>query len=234
MIRQAAAALIIAAISFTGCKKDNGDDPAKTMTMTTAMKGEAKIELAGSGEVVIDWGDGSTPDTVTLQINITYPRHTFSDALPRTIAIEGENITYLDCTNLQLTALDVSKNTALKNLDCINNWLTSLDVTKNTALNFLECTNNRLTSLDVSKNTKLIILDCSINRLSALDVTKNTALRELYCAFNQFTAGGLNDLFGTLNDIVADRKIIDIVVNPGYAGCNRTIATDKGWEVTYE
>ena len=98
------------------------------------------------------------------------------------------SLNILWCTDNQLTALDVSENTALTKLNCCFNKLTSLDVSKNTALTILECNANRLTALDVSKNTALTELNCSINELTALDVSKNTALTELYCNDNQLTS----------------------------------------------
>ena len=98
------------------------------------------------------------------------------------------SLNILWCTDNQLTALDVSENTALTKLNCCFNKLISLDVSKNTALTILECNANRLTSLDVSKNTALTELNCSINELTSLDVRKNTALTELYCNDNQLTS----------------------------------------------
>jgi len=41
--------------------------------------------------------------------------------------------------------------------------LTALDISKNTALTYLWCMENRLTSLDVSNNTKLEELSCDYN-----------------------------------------------------------------------
>ena len=102
-----------------------------------------------------------------------------------------EYFTSLDilwCADNQLTALDVSENTALRFLSCYTNQLTTLDVDKNTALEELYCYSNQLTKLDVSKNTALTDLHCEDNQLTALDVDKNTALEELYCSRNQLTA----------------------------------------------
>ena len=53
-------------------------------------------------------------------------------------------LTYLDCSNNQLTSLDVSNNRALERLDCGFNQLTSLDVSNNTALSYLSCEGNEL------------------------------------------------------------------------------------------
>ena len=97
-------------------------------------------------------------------------------------------LTELYCYDNQLTALDVSGSTALTELYCSCNQLTALDVSKNTALTELECYGNQLTALDVSKNTALEWLHCGANQLTALDVSKNTALERLYCYDNQLTA----------------------------------------------
>ena len=96
-------------------------------------------------------------------------------------------ITELNCSNNQLTSLDVSKNTALGYLYCSNNKLISLNVSKNTALFRLECYKNQLTSLDVSKNTELYYLYCHTNSLTSLNVSNNTNLHKLGCGYNQLT-----------------------------------------------
>ena len=93
-------------------------------------------------------------------------------------------LTYLDCDNNQLTALDLSKNTALRTLWCCNNELTALDVSNNTALKSLNCKENQLKALDVSNNPALVRLDCASNRLSALVITQNPQLTTLFCYGN--------------------------------------------------
>ena len=98
-----------------------------------------------------------------------------------------ESLKELFCLYNQLTALDVSRNTALTELRCDYNQLTSLDVSRNTALTYLDCNNNQLTELDVSRNTALTELDCSGNPLTTLDISMNTALTKLYCAINELT-----------------------------------------------
>ena len=94
----------------------------------------------------------------------------------------------LYCSNNQLTALDLSKNSALVYLQCSNNQLTSLDITKNTALAGLYCSNNQLTALDVSNNTDLTELYCEFNQLTSLNVLGCTALTDLFCYSNQLTS----------------------------------------------
>ena len=59
----------------------------------------------------------------------------------------------------------------LETLDCSNNQLTELDVSKNFSLASLDCSNNQLTSLDVSQNLELGTLRCYSNQIngSAMD-----------------------------------------------------------------
>ena len=97
-------------------------------------------------------------------------------------------LTSLNCSENELTELDVTKNTALTKLNCSGNALTALDVTQNTALTSLNCSENELTALDVTQNTALTYLGCYSNKLTALDVSKNTALTDLSCYSNELTA----------------------------------------------
>lgn len=176
--------IMLAALTLSGCKDDNNDTGnGKTITMTTAASGNVPLFLGGSGKAVVNWGDGSAVETVTLPSSgIELARHVYADATVRTITIKGENITYLSCDDNKLTALDVSKNTVLEVLHCDRNDLTSLDLSKNTALTTLRCEYNELTVLEISKNTALIELQCGYNQLTALDISKNTLLKLLYCS----------------------------------------------------
>lgn len=94
----------------------------------------------------------------------------------------------LDCSNNQLTELDLSKNTALTFLSCYNNQLTSLDLSKNTLLSDLDCTNNQLTSLNVSGCTLMEEFGCSNNQLTSLDLSGFAMLEEFGCHDNQLTS----------------------------------------------
>ena len=99
-----------------------------------------------------------------------------------------EALEELSCLYNQLTALDVSRNTALTYLDCDDNLLPSLDVSRNTALTTLYCSDNQLPSLDVSQNTALETLFCHVNQLTSLNVSVNTKLTRLSCAENELTS----------------------------------------------
>jgi Leucine-rich repeat (LRR) protein len=168
-------------------------------------------------------------------------------------------LTDLDCHFMELTSLDVSKNIKLTNLNCCDNRLTSLDVSNNIELTNLNCSGNRLTSLDVSNNIELTNLVCSGNRLlTSLDISQNTALQELSANFNRltsldasnntelillncinndFSTTALNALFVTLPNRDPNRwykyKRLYVYNNPGADNCDRRVAEEKGWFVTY-
>ena len=97
-------------------------------------------------------------------------------------------LTDLDCSDNQLTSLDLSGCTALTELSCGSNQLTSLDVNNCTFLAHLYCSINKLTSLNLSNCTVLTILSCGGNQLTSLDVSSCTELTTLSCPNNQLTS----------------------------------------------
>jgi len=108
-------------------------------------------------------------------------------------AFSGE-MAYIVCQDKNisdLTGIEAFVN--LKYLDCSDNQITSLDVSSNTALQMLYCMNNQITSLDVSSNTALKVLNCSYNQLTSLDVSNNTNLKTFYCYNNSLISLNLKN-----------------------------------------
>lgn len=206
---------------FASCKDDEN---MSKMTMITA-KSEVGFRLGGAYTADIDWGDVSPKEIVELSIDPKAPHnaairllHSYSNEMPHTITITGNNVTHLDCLGLPLTLLDVNNNSALFSLDCSysqltqlnlsgltkleylfceNNQLSSLDVNKLTNLKLLRCNDNQFTSLNISKLTKLFLLECRHNQLTSLDVSELDNLSRLSCSYNQLTsldASGLTKL----------------------------------------
>ncbi len=85
----------------------------------------------------------------------------------------------LNCDYNDLTALDLTSNTALKVLDAAENDFTSLNLSGYMALEEVELRSNSLTSLLVDNNPNLKKLRVGKNGLSTLDVTSCTQLEEL-------------------------------------------------------
>lgn len=161
---------------------------AAKINMITQSAINVAFRLSGSGKATVDWGDGSEKAMVTLSegrsVELT---HAYAGSAARSIAIDGRNITELDCKGNALTSLDVSKNTELTSLDCSDNQLPRLDISNNPALKVLWCNGNQLTRIDLSKNTQLTELYCYNNYLRALDLSGNKALVRLNSSRNQLT-----------------------------------------------
>lgn len=102
-------------------------------------------------------------------------------------------LTELDCYYNRLTTLDLSHNPNLIYLSCHFNQLTELNVTNCTAMEEIGCFNNQLTSLDLSDCTALTGLGCSDNNLQSLNVDNCTLLEELYCNTNSLTQLNLSN-----------------------------------------
>lgn len=86
------------------------------------------------------------------------------------ITIRG-HVTGLDCSDAQLTELNVSQMPTLTKLWCNNNALTALDTRALADLEIFQCIGNQLTELDITANKKLLELDCSENKLTQIDLS---------------------------------------------------------------
>ena len=103
------------------------------------------------------------------------------------------NLKNLDCSNNNITHLNLSQNTNLTKINCQNNQLVQLVVTGCTELTSLDCSQNQLPSLDVSNQTKLQTLNCSHNKLTTLNLENNTNLHSILdCSDNLLTSLKIN------------------------------------------
>ena len=142
-------------------------------------------------QALIDLGLDSILDSFVLteNINIVTTLDVYGKSISDLTGIQYFTaLTQLNCSNNQLTSLDVSQNMALTRLVCSNNQLTSLDITQNTVLDDLNYDYNQLTSIDLTQNTALAFLNCGDNGIISLDVSQNTALAFLNCGDNGITS----------------------------------------------
>ena len=186
-------AVIFACVAIIGC----------TTATHTAKKrentGKAILGISpGKKEITVQ---AVTADDSPVQVEgctvteLPSDEETILTATGTKVVLKG-NITELDCSSNELTALDVRGLTALQTLYCDNNLLTSIDLHGLTALQTLYCDNNRLSSLDVRQLTALQWLKCYNNQLSVLHVQDLTSLRLLYCDDNRLTSLNLHGLSG--------------------------------------
>ena len=86
--------------------------------------------------------------------------------------------------NNNLTAIDLSNNTALAGVNTSDNALTALDVSNNTALQALNCDNNNLVTLNLPTTNTINALSCRSNEFTSLDFSDQAALAQLFIENN--------------------------------------------------
>ncbi|MEN2399350.1 T9SS type A sorting domain-containing protein [Flavobacterium sp. MC2016-06] len=184
-------------------------------------------------ELISQGIDSGTPDgkVLTSKINTLTTLNVRASNIKDLTGIQDFTaLKSLFCDTNQLTALDVSRNTALTYLSFGDNYLTVVDVSKNTALIELRCYHNQLAALDVSKNTALITLYCYENQLKTLDVSKNTALTYFNCSYNQLAElnlkNGNNSKLSTNSLFYGNNLSCIQVDNVAYANANWGSAKD--------
>lgn len=89
------------------------------------------------------------------------------------------NLEQLIINNNNYDALDLSKNTHLKNIQAFYTGLSNLNVSKATELEELNVMATKSTKLDLAANTLLVKLDVSKNDFGSLDLSHNTGLKHL-------------------------------------------------------
>lgn len=144
--------------------------PVITMTTTASVESIIMLSVESVGEIKVEGAElqfGGTAKVKAPQITIT-----------------GQ-VTSLDCSEAQLTRLDLSKATSLKSLWCSNNALTKLDTRALPDLRILYCIENQLSALDVTANKKLAELDCSQNQLTQIDLAQCDSLTRFFAFHNQ-------------------------------------------------
>ena len=140
--------------------------PADTLATMTTTKEKVGI-------IITYTGAGTISANGTALTNGSYTEITPVDGKVTLTATGAVTLTSINCDNNQLTALDVSKCTALIGLSCNLNKLTALNVSANTNLENLYCYNNDISSLDLSGSSRSVFeeLICSNNALTYLNLS---------------------------------------------------------------
>jgi len=101
---------------------------------------------------------------------------------------QNTNLIEVYCSNNQLSFLNIGNLTNLVRLWCFSNQLQSLDVTLNSKLISLRCETNNLSRLETSNLLNLNILTCEENQLNTINVSSNTGLARLQCGNNMLSS----------------------------------------------
>lgn len=158
-------------------------------------------------------------------------------------------------TNCHLSKIDISNNTALQRLYLSDNKIEEIDLTKNSNLITFDANNNLLSSIDLSNNKELTTLSIKNNKLDTISIDENSNVKYIYLNNNQltnlkvdknlnierleinnnlFASENINLLFQSLSDKNIWGKTVAISGNPGSETADISIATGKGWSVSYK
>lgn len=135
---------------------------------------EAELDALGYDDIS---GDGQVPTSlieVVTVLNVSNKNISDLTGIQDFLALET-----LECQSNNLTALNVSNNTALVALTANANNIESIDISQNSGLETLIIGANDLTVLDISNNTLLKRLDVLYNDITVIDTSNNPALVSL-------------------------------------------------------
>lgn len=163
---------------------------AKLLEADTTNEIAVKI---GGGYTKIDLnGDGEIQESEASQIKYLYISKSNISSL------EGikyfSNLEDLDCSQNQLTTLDVSYMYRLTSLSLSYNQLTSMNLKGLAFLNYLDCKNNLFTDLDLPELRNLTSLSFISNKVKSMDFSTLTTLTSLHCGDNPMKSLDLKKL----------------------------------------
>jgi hypothetical protein len=222
---------VFAAVTFAASLASCGkDDVVPELTpqedrISTTLKGEMTLSLAGEGEVTIDWGDGEKDEiTLTPLPGSGKPgaEHRFSHEYEDD---DRKNISFT--VDGEITAIATGKSGAMT-VFRVNELAETLE--------YLDCSGEKLETLSVSDFRKLRYLDCSANAITRLSVGDCRELEELDCGANALTLDAAKAIFRALPDRDGeDQGKMRIAAPPaGLIRSDAQVAVDKNWEVTPE
>ena len=128
------------------------------------------------------------------------------NALKKLDIMECAALQEVDCSENDLTSLNVAGHQTLVKLNCANNPMDMVDVSQCPKLREVYCSSSeasggKLKRLNASQSVSLNTLNCAHNQLTLLDVGGCTALQTLDCGYNKLTSvttGGVSSS-GTLS-----------------------------------
>ena len=174
----------------------------------------------GTGNININWGDGSTTENYPNITNSTLT-HLYSSV----------GVYYISCkivSSVSTINLGVSSNTYnnkvlyiefLENsgtidiMNLINNKISSFDFKLCPGLQDLSISRNELTEFDFT-NLNLSRFDCSSNNISTLNVSTQNNLRDLYCGNNNLVSLDVSNLYNNLVTISCPGNNINEIIFP--------------------
>ena len=151
------------------------------------------LSCGGNELTVLDVSENSMLDTLICwhPMGVDWP-YAFI-RLNTLVLSTHDSLKYCDCSENEISKIDVSKCPTLTYLNCQDNKeMASLEVASISGLKYINCGNygwrfrgelGILTSLDISGATELEVLICNYSSVTELNISKNTSLQSIDLAF---------------------------------------------------
>ncbi len=183
---------------YKGSDDSTPATPTITMTTTASVGSYIMLSVEGEGDIEVEGAELEYGGIAKVKA-------------PQ-ITIRGR-VTSLDCSEAQLTRLDLSKASSLISLWCSNNALTELDTRALSNLSILYCIENQLSALDVTANTKLTELNFSQNKLTQIDLAQCGALTHFLAYHNQIAEVDLSHNPLLIGVDLSENKLTELSVS---------------------
>lgn len=178
------------------CSIDFSNNESATFTWNAASNDEKTFSLkatSGTGNILVDWGNGSFNVYNGNGNNSVSPSKTYSSQNDYTVSVHllapNAHITYFFLAYEDAKSIDVSKLPALTHLNCSQNIIANtLNVSQNPLLNTLYCNNNLLTNVNTTGASALVTFSCNNNQIASVNISQNTLLATFNCSYNQITS----------------------------------------------
>lgn len=153
----------------------------KTVTINGYQKSEKfTFSTIGAGFTDFSFVNSNTIKTLVVSGDYSKSLNVYDTPNVAELNVSQINVEVMDLHNLNLSSLDLTQNTNLKELYLQNNKLTSINLTKNTKLTKLNLSDNQLQSVNIRQNTLLTDLFINNNSsLSSLNIDNNLSLTTL-------------------------------------------------------
>ena len=115
------------------------------------------------------------------------------------------NLKKINCSNNQISNLNVTNLSLLQELYCSNNCMGTLSVNGLSNLKILEANTICVSNFNLSGLTSLEYFSCTYNSLSALDVSQLSALKILNCGYNNLVSLSISG-FPDLEQLICDNN----------------------------
>lgn len=189
---------------------------------------EIRLEINADGEVVTE---GLRFVRSEQMQGITFSYYTL---LSQEVKLKGA-ILELDCSDQEITQLDLSQAARLQTLFAYKNKLTSIDLGSSSALDFVDLSYNELTSVEIPALPRLQRLALYNNRLEELSIGSCPQLSYLDIHGNQLAQSVCEALPSHLpqRDQAGTLVAVDNTQQEGNKYSKQAVETakEKGWEV---